>query len=187
MEACSLRLKSTFSKDFYTAHSQLFQYFSFARWNVSIWPCSTEIAWKAAFWKCAHKSPNRVATRCHCISCQLIIAIPFVFSPNRPTWPIQSICQNVCLWIYTCTYMSPSHAIFLGLSLALRSHDQFEASHYTMRKNTNIFFNLQGEPPRENVFSSTGHKFCLFFTQGSPAWSRFGFRSYENFLKNFLP
>ena len=27
--------------------------------------------------------------------------------------------------------MSPSNAVFLGLSLALRSHDQFDASHWS--------------------------------------------------------
>ena len=59
-------------------HAQLFQYCSFSRWNVSIWPCSTEIALKAVFRKCAQKSTKLSDTRCHLVSLKLIIPPPFI-------------------------------------------------------------------------------------------------------------
>ena len=36
-------------------------------------------------------------------------------------------------------HVSPPSVFFLGLSLAFRSHDQFEASHCTMQKKELIF------------------------------------------------
>ena len=54
------------------------------------------------------------------------------FSLNRPTGPIQSqscdIRLSVCLFV--CLF-APSDAFFLGLSLALRSHDQFPGPHWS--------------------------------------------------------
>ena len=53
----------------------------------------------------------------------------FFFSPTRPHWPelvIESSCPCVCLCVCAigCSF-------FLGLSLALRSHDQIPASHWS--------------------------------------------------------
>ena len=58
--------------------TELFHYCSFARWNVSIWPCSTEIAWKSVFRKCDHKSSKSGVTMCHWVSRQLIIPLPIL-------------------------------------------------------------------------------------------------------------
>ena len=41
---------------------------------------------------------------------------------------IESQCPSVCVSV---SLFAPSDAVFLGLSLALRSHDQFQASHWS--------------------------------------------------------
>ena len=49
------------------------------------------------------------------------------FSPTRPHWAelvIESPCP--CVWMCVCAIRC---SVFRGLSLALRSHDQFQASH----------------------------------------------------------
>ena len=68
--------------------------------------------------------PLKLIQRKVMISC-LMFMLVFRFSLNQPTWPIQflsrdirlSVCFSVCLrhWMH----------FFLGLSLAMRSHDQF--------------------------------------------------------------
>ena len=53
------------------------------------------------------------------------------FSLNRPHWAksvIESPCLSVCLFVFLCV-CAIGCRIFLGLSLALRSYDQFLASH----------------------------------------------------------
>ena len=65
-----------------------------------------------------------------------------------------SVCPFVCL--------SPSYAIFLGLLLALRSHDQFEASHWStpppysrgrlmLTTTLNVFIALQKRLGEKNI------------------------------------
>ena len=66
----------------YFSSSQLFQHYSFARWNVSIWPCSTKIAWKAVFRKCAPRSTKMGEARCHLMSHELIMPLPIIFFKN---------------------------------------------------------------------------------------------------------
>ena len=55
------------------------------------------------------------------------------FSPTRPSGPSWSSSYKVSLRVVCVLFvcLSPSHAIFLGLSLPLWSHDQFEASHWS--------------------------------------------------------
>ena len=51
-----------------------------------------------------------------------------LFSPTRPHWAelvIESPCPDVCLSVFAIGY-----SFFPGLSLALRSHNQFQASHW---------------------------------------------------------
>ena len=73
------------------------------------------------------------------------------FSLNRPHWvdsviesPCPSVWMSVCPW-YMCSF-------FLGLSLALRSHDQFQASHWSSPHLPPPIFFLNfffGPPPKK--------------------------------------
>ena len=53
----------------------------------------------------------------------------FSFSPTWPSGPGWSWSCEVCLCM--CLYISSKCSLFQSLSLALRSHDQFQASHWT--------------------------------------------------------
>ena len=54
---------------------------------------------------------------------------------ETPTGPIPSssrdVCLSVCLSVCVCVSDDQSQRIFLGLTLTLRSHDQFKASHWS--------------------------------------------------------
>ena len=55
------------------------------------------------------------------------------FSPTRPHWAelvIESPCPSVCLFVCV-SVCAIGCSFFRGLSLALRSHDQFQASHWS--------------------------------------------------------
>ena len=59
--------------------------------------------------------------------------------------PLGRFGLDVVMSIRLCVseYLFPFSCYFLrGLSLALKSHDQFEASHCTMRKKMNLIFNF---------------------------------------------
>ena len=57
------------------------------------------------------------------------------FSPNRPTGPIRSSSRIVCICMYVCIYMSPSHAIFVEASHWPTGHmTRFQASHWSKKK-----------------------------------------------------
>ena len=68
------------------------------------------------------------------------------------------VAMTICGYVVVCHRV---HFLFLGLSLDLRSHDPFQASHCTMRKKMNLFINIQGEPLIKNVFSGTGNQIYL--------------------------
>ena len=55
---------------------QLFQYCSFALWNMSIWPCSTEIGWKEVWSQLEFLS-------CHFLSFYLIVVTILVFEMSQ--------------------------------------------------------------------------------------------------------
>ena len=61
----------------------------------------------------------------------VIIANLAFFANKTLTGTVGLVVAMSVLAGYIYIYMSPSHVIFLGLSLALRSHDQFEASHWS--------------------------------------------------------
>ena len=66
------------------------------------------------------------------------------FSLNWPQWAdavIESRCPSVCLSVCLCVCLRHRMQFFRGLSLALRSHDQFQA-------NTNI--NVKVKTPYES-------------------------------------
>ena len=61
---------------------------------------------------------------------KIIFWVFYGFSPTRPHWAelvIESPCPSVCLSVCACV-CAVGCSFFLGLSLALRSHDQFQAS-----------------------------------------------------------
>ena len=65
----------------------------------------------------------------------LVIKIEPIFSKNRPLADsfIESRCPSVCL--SACLFVPFPCNFFWGLSLALRSHDQIPASHWSTPKN----------------------------------------------------
>ena len=81
---CKKYIKKLKWFNYYNNYSaQLFQYCSFAWWNVSIWPCSTEIAWKAIFRKCAKKKVvSQVSLGVTQVSRQLLLPLTFIFLKN---------------------------------------------------------------------------------------------------------
>ena len=53
------------------------------------------------------------------------------FSPTRPSGPICSSSRHVRVCVFICLCVPFPCDLFWGLSLALRSHDQFEASDWS--------------------------------------------------------
>ena len=92
---------------------------------------------------------------------------------NRTTGLIQSLIRNVCMIVCVCVSVCAIRCIFFfqGLSLALKSHDQFPAKHIPHICLLCIFFTPR--PPQK--IHPPSLFICLFFYHPHPPPKKFSF------------
>ena len=101
----------------------------------------------------------------------------FTESANCSDWAnsvIELLCPSVCL-----CFCTTGCSFFLGLTLTLRSHDQFQASHWSslppppLKKNWNKFY-----LPRPPFFGPPVNKNC--FDRQMMKWWSYGIMEWRN-------